>query len=160
MKAPLIKYVRWFFLALLVALQACGNSPFFAENTDLKGESWSGQEPVSFAFVITDTLSAYDFFIDIRNNTNYAFSNLYVFLDLTHQDQLVIRDTIELPITEASGKWTGSVSGTLVDNHFLTYPQMVFTKPGAYKIMLQQAMMGQDELAGIASVGVSLYPSK
>jgi hypothetical protein len=95
-------------------------------------------------FDIEDTLVAYDLFLDVRNNTNYAFSNLYVFLELSYQDQLVIRDTVELPISEASGKWTGRVSGTLVENHFLTYPQMVFSKSGSYKIVLHQAMMGPD----------------
>ena len=126
----------------------------------MNAEAWSANEPVSFVFDIEDTLVAYDLFLDVRNNTNYAFSNLYVFLELSYQDQLVIRDTVELPISEASGKWTGRVSGTLVENHFLTYPQMVFSKSGSYKIVLHQAMMGQEFLSGIASVGVSLYESK
>jgi gliding motility-associated lipoprotein GldH len=138
-------------------LVSCGKTPYFADLEDISDESWSEDNPVSFEFDIEDTLKTYDLFIDVRNNTNYKYSNLYIFVDVTLNGEHKMRDTVELPITEPDGKWTGTASGTLVDNHFLTYPSMVFKKSGKYGIKLTQAMMGEDKLPGIASVGVSLY---
>jgi gliding motility-associated lipoprotein GldH len=146
-----------FISGLLILLMAsCGPEPEFAGTEDLRGEQWAYDEPASFAVDIDDTLAAYDLFIDLRTTKTYPYSNLYIFLEITHQENLLIRDTVELPLAENDGKWTGEVTGTMVDNHILTYQGMAFRKAGTYNISLTQAMR-EDVLPQVASVGISLY---
>ncbi len=137
----------------------CGSGPIIAETVDLKGEQWAHDEPVVFQLEIEDTVAPHLLFIDLRNTKSYAYSNIFLLVDLAMGNQMILRDTVEIMLADASGKWTGSSSGALVDNHVLTYEDMVFTKPGTYTLKISQAMR-EDVLKHIVSVGISLFPSE
>jgi gliding motility-associated lipoprotein GldH len=142
----------------MLLFTSCSEEPFYSATTDMQGEVWHYNEPAEFSMQVTDTVSAYDVFIDVRTNKSYAYNNLYVFLDMVSEDgNPLLRDTVELPLADKTGKWTGTVTGSLVENHVLTYQGLTFKKSDKYTFILTQAMMREDDLQGIASVGISLY---
>ncbi len=52
----------------------------YDENVAIKDAKWFEDDAVKFEVNISDTVSQYNFFINLRNSTDYRFQNLYIFL--------------------------------------------------------------------------------
>jgi len=128
---------------------------FFEQNRGIENGSWAAHNNVSFSVVIEDTAASYDFYLNLRNDVNYPYSNLFLFLKTTFPDQRVARDTIECILAGYDGKWLGSGMGSVRFNRFLFQKGVRFGKAGTYSFDLEQAMR-IDPLIGIRDVGLRI----
>jgi gliding motility-associated lipoprotein GldH len=142
-----------------VALISCGESPFFEENKSVGDNVWSWNEPVEFDVDVTDTVSPYNFYLNLRTTKGYEFSNVFVFFTLKFPNGGEMRDTIEAPLADDLGNWLGKPSGSLVDNKILFGPRRIFPLTGKYHVTIEQAMRDQD-LAEVSDVGLTIEKSK
>ncbi len=62
----------WFFTA-------CDSTRIFEDNQAIENAIWNAKKPVIFGVDINDTLTACNFYMNIRHAEAYPFSNLYVF---------------------------------------------------------------------------------
>jgi gliding motility-associated lipoprotein GldH len=99
-----------------------------------------------------DTTTLHNFYINLRNGENYAYSNIYVFVELEFPNGKKSIDTVECILADPTGKWIGSGSGSIYDNRFLYQHGKQFPLSGRYKVNIQQGMR-TDELNGINDVG-------
>jgi len=146
------------FLSILFVFSsfcACDSSAVFEKNQSIKDETWNSKDVVSFDVNITDTLSLHNFYINIRNTTDYNYSNIFLFIDTYLPDDTHSRDTIEFILAEIDGKWLGKGLGKIKENRILIKRSVVFPMIGLYKISLEQAMRVND-LNGIADVGIRI----
>ncbi len=104
---------------------------------------------------VTDTVSAYNLYINLRNTNDYQFQNLYLFVDVIAPNGASIRDTFECYLADNHGKWLGKGKGKIYDNRFLYRQSVKFSTKGDYRIQLQQAMR-VDDLNGLANIGVRM----
>lgn len=148
------------FVLLSIALISCEKNIFFQETQKIKGELWTANQPCTFKVGVSDMNRSYDFYINIRNTTDYKYSNIFFFLTTTFPGGKSSVDTLEVSLAQPDGKWLGTGFGRL---KYLSVPvktAVKFRKSGTYKFSFQQAMRG--DLEGIADFGLRIEnnPSK
>lgn len=144
-----------FLLLVLVVFTSCDNNVVFEENKTIENATWGEKEPVHFEFEVKDTTTLHNFYINLRNTEKYAYSNLFVFVELEFPNGKKSIDTVECYLADRTGKWTGGGMGSLYDNRFLYQQKKQFPMAGRYDVHIYQAMR-TPELEGINDVGFRL----
>jgi len=144
------------FLGLSVFLfQSCDRNRYYEENTEVSDNKWFYQDAKEFKVSVNDTLSLYNFYLNIRNTNEYPYANLYVFVETTFPNSEMANDTIELQLADLKGKWLGSGKGKYKYNNFILREAMKFGSSGDYIFKIRQGMR-VDTLEGISDVGIRL----
>lgn len=153
------RYLGVFLLTLVIALTSCDQNRYFEQNSEIDKETWTYQNIKKFQVDINDTNSLFNFYLNVRNTTDYPFANLYVFVETTFPDSLMARDTIELQLANRRGDWLGSGYGKFKYNQFILRKGMRFVQKGSYSFSIEQGMR-TEVLEGISDVGIRLeyYP--
>lgn len=144
-----------FIVALTGMLSSCGKEVLIDSSMETGKSGWPATQIFKVEFEQQDTILKYNFYITLRNTEEYPYQNLYVFLSTVYPDGSSSRDTINCPITDYRGKWLGQGFGGVYDNRILYRAKSRFTRPGIYKIEMQQAMR-TDTLAGVVSAGIRI----
>ena len=134
---------------------SCNFSSIYNENVIIEDAKWYKDEAIRFEVMITDSLSHYNFYLNLRNTTDYRYSNLYVFLMTRFPNGNITRDTIECVLANTKGRWLGKGWGNLKDNNILLKKHLQFPLTGKYVFFVQQAMR-VDTLEGIHDVGLQI----
>jgi gliding motility-associated lipoprotein GldH len=138
-----------------VVLISCNPNRFFRETRRIPDGIWNVREKISFTVPVPDTSKRFLMFIDIRNDVDYPFANIYLFLDTRCPDGKVARDTVECRLADYDGRWLGSGSGSIRFNRFLFQRGIRFKQKGNYSFTFEQAMR-KSELKGIRDVGLEM----
>jgi len=148
------------FLGLvIIGLQSCDQNRYFEQNIEIEKEKWAYHDSKDFIIEMNDTISSFNFYVNLRNTNEYPFSNLYIFIETIFPDSLKAIDTIELQLADVEGRWLGTGNGKYKYNHFILRKAMRFVQKGNYTFGIKQAMR-EDTLYGISDVGIRLeyYP--
>jgi gliding motility-associated lipoprotein GldH len=143
---------------LVALLTACDPSRVFEENKVIDGQMWNASDKIPFLVEINDTNARYNLYINVRNASDYPFSNLYLFMETRYPGNTYSRDTLECVLADDKGNWLGDGSGDLWDNQILFKKNVKFHKTGVYTFTLEQAMRMQ-RLPQILDVGIRLEKS-
>ena len=143
---------------LLLLLNSCSDNSIYDHNERVS-KPWDAVQKAEFEFDIQDTLSAFDYYINIRNTTNYKYSNLFLFIRTDFPDGRYSVDTAEIFLADIKGKWLGSGFGETKDSQILFRKRGRFPMKGNYKITFEQAMR-DTKLIGIDAVGIRIEKSK
>lgn len=144
------------FIALVMVLaMACSPQPVYEQYRPIGSDGWGKDSLEKFTFSIEDTLQSYNVKMNIRNQGNYAFSNLWMFVDIVSPDSTAMRDTVEFELAKPSGEWYGRGIGDLFDAQYLYRSNVRFPQKGEYTIVLQQGMR-DDHLKGIHDIGLRI----
>lgn len=130
----------------------CSDNYVYNGYVNLPHEQWHADSLACFRIPVTDTLTFYNLYVNIRNTTDYPFQNLYLFIDITAPNGASVRDTFECYLANDHGKWLGSGRGKFRDNRFLYRKNVRFGAEGDYTVTLQQAMR-VEQLKGVSEVG-------
>jgi len=143
----------FFFVAILFG--SCGRSSIYDHSLEIGEIGWHQDSLMIFDdVIITDTISPFDFYINLRHTTDYRYSNFYLFLNTTMPNGNMTRDTIELVLADNYGKWYGNGFGHIKDNRILVRENLVFPLKGNYHFSIEQAMREDDKvLENIRNVG-------
>ncbi|MCB9182870.1 MAG: gliding motility lipoprotein GldH [Flavobacteriales bacterium] len=150
-------------LATSLMLAACTSGVVFQADTSIPGGSWDASVTPEFTFEIADTVSKHDVYIDVRHTGDYAYSDLYLFIDLEGPGGRNMRDTVECLLADPMGHWLGKGTGFIFASR--THDAKVlyrlgnrFPVAGRYTIRIEQGMR-DNPLPGIIDVGVSIERS-
>ena len=144
--------------SVIVFFTACGGA-LYDKMKPINAEAWDMKDPVKFDIDIKDTKTPYDFYITLRHNTTYTYSNLYLFVSTTTPNDSTKQDTLQFILADESGEWLGKGKGKFRSYEFLTGKSYVFTDPGLYSFEFRQAMR-DTVLHGISDIGIRIVPSK
>ncbi len=139
-------------------LVGCG-SALFQESIKIPNKNWDRGNTISFDVEVMDTMKGYDFYIDLRNEGVYPYSNIYMFVNTTFPSGKTARDTVECILADPSGRWLGKGLGDILDNHILFKQNIRFPNSGTYKFEFEQGMR-MKELPAILDVGISIEPHR
>ena len=146
------------FFSCFLVLTACDKRRVFDQYESLPGQ-WHRDSLVSFSVVAPDTINSYDLFINIRNDSDYKYSNLFLITNMNFPNGKVISDTLEYAMAAPSGEWLGTGFGELKESKLWYKENIRFTEAGEYRIDIQHAMrqsgntQGIEDLEGITDVG-------
>jgi gliding motility-associated lipoprotein GldH len=144
-----------FLILAAVVVVSCNRDRLFENNARIANGSWASHNNIPFSVVIEDTNARYDFYVNIRNDVSYPYSNLFLFLRTTFPDKRVAGDTIECLLASYDGRWLGSGMGSVRFSRFLFQQGVRFHQTGTYLFEFQQAMR-VDPLPGIRDIGIRI----
>lgn len=152
--------MKQFFLFLMVGIwllsfSACDHNRIFDEYKPISNEQWHKDSLMVFTIPISDTLQNNSVSLNIRNNINYTYSNLWLFTHIKSPDGTIIRDTFEMVLADPSGKWLGEGFGGYKSREAIYRSKIYFPHAGEYQITIQQGMR-ETILEGISDVGLRI----
>ena len=142
-------------IASVLSLSSCDNSVVFEDNVKLPENRWEQKNAIQFTVDIQDTINPHNLYINLRNAGGYQFSNIFLFFTTTSPSGKMERDTLELTLADASGKWLGDGMGDIWDNRQLFKRDFRFPVSGKYNFQLEQAMR-IDPLPQIMDAGIRI----
>ncbi len=147
------------FFILTTGLWGCMEKSLVNEIQPIEGDLWNAKDIKSFEFNVEDTITPYNFYLLIRNNEEYPYSNLYLFVNLELPGNRLMRDTVFCELANREGKWLGKGVGGSHNSEILYKYNQLFPSTGAFKITIEQAMREKD-IIGITDVGISIRSNK
>ncbi|MGM5631677.1 gliding motility lipoprotein GldH [Apibacter raozihei] len=141
-----------FFFALLFI--QCNHRYEYSEMVHINN-SWNKNDTLQFDFTIKKPDEKKNINLVVRNNNDYPFSNLYLFLKLKQGNTVLRVDTLKYELADNTGKWKGTGVGTVKEIYLEYKKGLEFKNKGEYKLLIVQAMR-KDTLKGIEDLGVNI----
>jgi len=151
-----------FFLIVLLFFFSCNDNIAFTKYKSLPNGNWEAHKNISFEFDIVDTISPKNLFINIRNNKEYSYSNLFVITELNFPNGDKVIDTLQYEMADNAGNYLGKGFTDIKENKLFYKEEKVFPKSGKYVFNIQHAMRKNGEvkampiLEGVQDVGFSI----
>lgn len=152
-----IKYV--IFVLITIAFVYCGNPDIIDKQMDVDEKSWDVNQKLKVELEINDTISTYNFFINVRNTTDYKFSNFFLFIKTIFPNGQMAIDTLECVLADYQGKWIGRGNGKYRDNRILFKNKVLFPMKGKYTLEIEHALRTK-YASGIKSIGIRIEKNK
>lgn len=136
-------------LGILVAFVSCDSNSVFDQYISLKKNSWLLTDSLDFKVTINDTISRNNVYINIRNNREYQFSNLYLITRFDFPNGNKIVDTLQYEMTDKNGKFLGKGISEIKHSKLILKENIIFPISGQYSISIWQSMRRNGEINGI-----------
>ncbi len=145
------------FFLMVLTLFSCDKKRVFDEYKSV-GKSWNKDSIVSFDLPKLDPKKQYNLFINIRDNNDFPFNNLFLIVLMEQPDKKTKVDTLEYQMANADGSLLGDGFTDVKESKLIFKERMKFAE-GDYKIHIKQAVRqtgkvtGVEKLDGITEVG-------
>ncbi|MDX1283445.1 MAG: gliding motility lipoprotein GldH [Draconibacterium sp.] len=147
------RFIQFLVYIVVIGLAtACDSNRVFDEYKTIQNGLWHKDSLVVFSVPVTDTIQNHNLYINIRNDINYGYSNLWLFIEIVQPKGIAVKDTFEIVLADPTGQWLGEGMGGLKTRQSVYRRNVYFPNSGDYKITIQQGMR-EDELEGISDVG-------
>lgn len=145
----------WFFCSVIgfLFLVSCNRVAVFEENKSVPAYSWKSTENIIFQVPISDTVSAYNLFVNVRHRSTFEWSNLYVKLYTIFPDKTAEKDIVNLSLYDENGKPYGECVGDICYTSIPILANFKFKKSGTYTFVMRQHMR-TEALQNILSMGI------
>lgn len=143
-------------LLAAILLFSCDKKRVFDEYKSV-GSAWHKDSVVTFDLPVLDSTKKYNLFVNLRDNNNYPFNNLFLIVALEMPNGFTKVDTLEYQMANPDGTLLGN-GFTDIKESKLYYREGVKFR-GKYKVHIKQAVRqsgkipGVQELDGITDVG-------
>tara|TARA_Y100000994_G_scaffold248697_1_gene257270 strand:+ start:2433 stop:2930 length:498 start_codon:yes stop_codon:yes gene_type:complete len=145
------KFMLLVFFCCTIMIFSCNTSQSFTHS--FVDNNWHFEDSVVFTCNI-EHIKNYNLELFFRNNLDYPYRNLYLLVEIHHNQNIIKTDTLQYPITDRYGKWLGRGLGKTRDNYFLEKLTM-FEKTGKYKFIFTHGMR-QNPLTGSNTIGMKI----
>ncbi len=147
-------------LALIIAAwfmllaSSCTHDEVYSGFCSFPKAVWEKDNPALFNVDINDASARYSLTFEIRNNDEYPFRNLWLFIDVFTPSGDILKDTVDIELADIYGKWYGT--GLSLYTYSFPY-QSTFQYPdtGRYVYTIRQGMR-EEALLGISDIGLTV----
>ena len=147
---PKVNRIKPFLYTLIVlCFFSCDSLREHDSYISVVNNTWNSSEEVTFPFVVTDTIQRKNLFINIRNNNEYSYSNLFLITQLEFPNGKKVVDTLEYEMTDVLGQFLGKGLTDIKENKLFYKENVVFPNSGNYKVSISQAMRKSGAVKGI-----------
>ena len=141
---------------IFLAMTSCDSKRVYDEYITLPNSLWNKNNAVTFTFSIKDSIQKKNLFINLRNNQDYEYSNLFLIAQINFPDGETIIDTLEYDIADVTGKFLGTGFSNIKENKLFYKENITFPNTGEYTFKVKQAMRKNGEIKGINTLkGIS-----
>ncbi|MFP4844641.1 gliding motility lipoprotein GldH [Winogradskyella sp. PE311] len=116
---------------------------------------WNKNDIANFKFKAPDTINNYSLFINLRNNNDYKFNNLFLIVALNYPNGKVVKDTLEYKMAAPNGELLGEGFSDIKENKlwFRGYKAPFrFSEDGEYEVNIEHAMRDNGDVNGIINL--------
>lgn len=142
------------FTVVLLAV-SCDRQKVYEQFITLEHQTWDSPDKLKFNVNISDTASAHNVYLVIRNTGQYEYSNLYLFVTAHSPNGNVTSDTTEIMLADEHGKWLGEGSASVFTLYYPYRRNIRFPFRGIYQFEIEQAMWVKD-LEHVSHVGLRI----
>lgn len=146
------------FILVLLLIISCDKKRVFDEYKSV-GNAWHKDSVVTFELPKLDPKKSFNMYVNVRDNDDYPFNNLFLIVSLEQPNHQVKVDTLEYQMTEPDGTLLGDGFSDIKESRLFYKNKQKFTQKGIYKIHIRQAnretgkIEGVTTLPGISDVG-------
>jgi len=153
------KILGWGLITVLML--SCDSKQVF-DHYKTVGQYWNKDSIMSFKVKAPDTINNYNLFVNLRNNSNYKYSNLFLIVQMNYPNGKVETDTLQYDMAKPNGEFLGTGFGDTKENKlwYKGYEKpFKFSEIGEYTFNIKHAMRengaveGLTNLDGITDVG-------
>lgn len=151
------------FIVVIIILSSCSDrGTIFSEYKSIHKNKWHKDSIISFNVDIEDTISTNIVYINLRNDKDYAFNNIFLIASINYPNQTKIIDTLEYKMADEKGYFLGTGFTDIKENKLIFKEKIIFPTKGVYKFSVQQAVRkneekhGIDFLEGVTDVGIKI----
>ena len=143
-------------LLVMIIFSSCDKKRVFDEYKSV-GSAWHKDSIVTFNLPELDSTKRYDLFINVRDNNDYQFNNLFLIVALELPNGFTKVDTLEYQMAEPDGTLLGNGFSDLKESKLFYKENVRFRSK--YKVYIKQAVrengkiLGVKALDGITEVG-------
>ena len=141
------------FLLFSFVLSSCTDDTVYDEYKNIKNNSWDYADSIKFEVAIEDTSEHYNLYVNLRHNFYFDWRNIWVKVITIYPNNKTEISSVNLPLSEADGKWFGKNSGDICNVRIGIQQNAVFPQKGNYKFIILQDMR-QNPLPKIIDVGL------
>ena len=140
-------------LLLLLFFTSCDKKQLYSEYKELDG-SWKKSDTLRFTFEQKDTINPYNLFLNVRNNNDYPFNNMYLIVSLREPGKkpTIKIDTLEYQMADVDGTLLGEGFTDVKESKLWYLENYVFNRLGNYKVEVVQAVRATGEVNGVAEL--------
>lgn len=145
-----------------LSIISCNDKSVFDSYKPISKSQWHKDSIINFIFNPIDTISKNNIYINLRNNNDYQYSNLFLIVNIDFPNNNVVVDTLEYEMADTEGKFLGYGFTDLKENILEYKTNVVFPTKGTYTISIQHAMRksgdvnGIDLLEGVTDLGLRI----
>ncbi|WP_452230643.1 MULTISPECIES: gliding motility lipoprotein GldH [unclassified Lacinutrix] len=145
-----------FFLSLFFV--SCDANGVFDRYQSIPNQ-WNKEALVTFKVQAPDSINKYNLFVNLRNNQEYKYNNLYLIVEMNFPHGKTVKDTLEYKMAKPNGAFLGTGFSSIKENKLWYKENFTFTEIGEYQINIQHAMRengkvnGVIDLEGVTDVG-------
>ena len=156
-----MRFSVFLFCALGLLLSCTKDAIVFSEFKTLPN-TWNKDSIVTFTLEPKDTVAKHNVFINLRNNSAYAYSNLFLIANLEYPNGKNVTDTLEYHMAYPNGEYIGEGFGDVKENKLWYKEGIIFDESGNYRLSLRQAMRKNgntqaiENLKGVTEVGIQV----
>lgn len=147
------------YLAILgLVISSCDSNRIFDEYKTVPNQ-WHKDSIVEFEITPPDSTNAYNLFVNLRNTSEYKYSNLFLIVEMNFPNGKKVKDTLEYQMAKPSGEFLGTGFSDVKENKLWYKEGVIFNESGNYLVSIQHAMRangqvdGMENLEGITDVG-------
>lgn len=146
---------------LFFVVTACDKKQIFDQYYEFDG-TWKKNKKASFTFEQKDITGAYNLFLNVRNNNDYPYNNLFVIVSLNHPNGKVLVDTLEYQMAYDDGTLMGTGFSDVKESKLVYKENFSFPKAGKYTIDVEHAVRqtgkvkGLQDLTGVTDLGLRI----
>lgn len=150
--------LSWFFVILLFGFTSCDSNRVFDAYKSVPNK-WHKDSIIEFNITPPDSITPYNLFVNIRNTSDYKYSNLFLIVEMNFPNGKVVNDTLEYLMTKPNGAFLGTGFSDVKENKLWYKEGVIFSEIGEYKVKIQHAMRengnikGIENLEGITDIG-------
>ena len=159
-----IKNSIFFILAVFFAV-SCDKTRVFDEYKSV-GKTWHKDSIITFELPKLDPKKFFNLYVNVRDNDDYPFNNLFLIVSLEQPNRKVNVDTLEYQMTNPDGTLLGAGFSDIKESKLFYKGKINFTQKGIYKVHIQHAtrqtgkIEGVAALSGISDVGFRIEPTE
>ncbi len=139
------------FVLVLFLLISCDKKRVFDEYKSV-GSTWHKDSIVTFNLPQLDAKKSYNMFVNVRDNDDYPFNNLFLIVSLEQPNHKIKVDTLEYQMTNPDGSLLGDGFSDIKENKLFYKDNESFTQKGLYKIQIKQAVRQTGKIEGVPTL--------
>lgn len=126
------------FTVISFFLFSCERNNVFDKSSPIPGNQLTYKDSLAFQVQVTDTLSEYNVYVNLRHLATYPYSNMWIKLKTISPDGKAQEKDLSLPMADEFGKWYGTSVSDIVDQKILIQPNASMPRSGTYTFILFQ----------------------
>ena len=146
------------FILVAFLVVSCDKKRVFDEYKSV-GNNWNKDSIIAFDLPQLEQTKNYNLFVNIRDNNDYPFDNLFLIVSMEQPDKKTLVDTLEYKMAAEDGTLLGDGFSDVKESKLFYKTNFNLGIKGKYKVKIQQAVRqtgkvaGVKELKGITDVG-------